>query len=104
MNRLVFLYRRFLCLLTLSISFLLVSCTNDTDAKINKLDSLCDDYVENLKKGRVHDAKEIKEKMDEYWDIMNELNENNELTEEQKKELNDIEERMFHAKWDYMPD
>lgn len=73
-----------------------ISC-GSTDSKIEKLDSLCDDYVENVRKGRMHDAEVIKEKMCEYWDIMNELNRKNKLTEQQKEKLDEIETRMFDA-------
>lgn len=75
---------------------LVISC-GSTDSKIEKLDSLCDDYVENIRKGRMHDAEVVKDKMGKYWDIMNELNRNNKLTEQQKEKLDKIETRMFEA-------
>lgn len=79
--------------------FLLISCAN-TDSNIERLDSLCDDYVECLRKGRAHDAEKIKVKMDKYWDIMNELNGENQLSEKQKEKLDEIETRMFHAEFE----
>ncbi len=76
--------------------FLLISCSN-IDSNIEKLDSLCDDYVENIRKGRMHDAEAIKDKMGKYWVVMNELNRENKLTEQQKAKLDKIETRMFDA-------
>lgn len=84
----------FLCL-----SFFITAC-GGTDAKIDKLDSLCDDYVENIRKGRLHDAEAIKDKMGKYWDVMNELNRENKLTEQQKEKLDEIETRMFDARFE----
>lgn len=79
--------------------FLLISCGN-TDSKIEKLDSLCDDYIECLGKGRAHDAEVVKIKMGKYWDKMNELNRENQLSEKQKEKLNEIETRMFDAEFE----
>lgn len=76
--------------------FLLISCSN-IDSNIEKLDFLCDDYVENIRKGRMHDAEAIKDKMGKYWVVMNELNRENKLTEQQKAKLDKIETRMFDA-------
>lgn len=79
--------------------FLFISCSN-TDSKIEKLDSLCDDYEEYLRKGREHDAEVDKIKMEKYWDKMNERNSENQLSEEQKEKLNEIETKMFDAEFE----
>lgn len=86
-------------ILTLLCLFL-VSCIS-TDSKIERLDSLCDDYVEYLSKGRTHDAENVKNKMDKYWDQMNELNSGNKLSEQQKEKLDEIETRMFNAEFKF---
>lgn len=82
-------------------ALVLSSCSGSIDSKIDKLDSLCDDYVETLQKGRLHDAKIIRSKMDKYWDEMNELYQENKLTDDQNEYLNEIENRMFHAEYLY---
>lgn len=78
----------------------LISCGNTTDSNIEKLDSLCDDYVECLRKGRSHDAEMVKRKMGKYWDKMNDLNRDNQLSDKQKEKLDEIETRMFDAEFE----
>lgn len=90
--------KKIILTLLLSFGLCITSCSN-TDSDIDKLDSLCDDYIENINRGRLHDAKTIEKKMEKYWDKMNELNREEKLTEEEKERLDEIETRMFHAKY-----
>lgn len=78
--------------------FVIFTSCGNIDSKIDKLDSLCDEYIVCTQNGNYTKANSLQKEMDKYWDLMNELNQENKLTENQKNRLDEIETRLFRIK------